>query len=204
METQVIMIGIAAYLLGSLPIAVLVSRGFHGKDIREHGSGNAGATNVFRVLGKRTGTAVLLLDILKGFTACNLVYLSTSPIIFENLIPAKIVLGLLAVIGHLYPVFAGFKGGKGIATLLGMVFALHYLLALACIGVFLVVLLSTQMVSLASITAALSFSFFVFLIFGFEEVELLEFGFVAAALVLFTHRSNLKRIWNGTENKVNI
>jgi glycerol-3-phosphate acyltransferase PlsY len=188
---------VLAYLLGSIPSAVWVSKGFHGVDVREYGSKNAGATNTFRVLGKKTGTVVLLLDILKGFTAANL-----SLFLPDNHITWKLVFGLAAVVGHLYPVFAGFKGGKGVATLLGLVFSIHPIIALICIGFFLVVLLVTKMVSAGSILSTLLFTLLVYAFFGLEEPVLLYFGIFAAGLVLYTHRANLIRIWNNEEKKI--
>src|SRR6478735_1084996 len=148
---------ILAYLCGSIPTAVWIGRAFYGIDVREYGSGNAGATNTFRVLGKKAGIPVMLLDILKGWTATNLAYVvgvSTTgafhSIAFTNL---QLALGVAAVMGHLFPVFAGFRGGKGIATLFGMILAINLPAALLCVLVFVTVLLVTKYVSLSSICA---------------------------------------------------
>jgi len=193
---------IFAYLLGSIPSAVLVGKAFFGVDVREHGSLNAGATNTFRVLGKQAGTGVLLMDIIKGATAANLVLLMSQDSLEWTTMTYKIVFGVLAVIGHIYPVFAGFKGGKGIATLLGLVFALDPVMALLCVVIFLVVLLSTNMVSAGSIIATLSFGVIAALRHGEAEPVLQIFAIFAMILVLYTHRANIGRIIKGEEKKI--
>lgn len=196
---------IVAYLLGSIPTAVWYGQAFFNLDIRKYGSGNAGATNTFRVLGKRAGTIVMLVDVLKGYTAAIL-----SPILWymdvitENeILTFKIVFGLIAVIGHLYPIFAGFKGGKGVATLLGMMLATHPEMAAVCIGIFLLVVIASQYVSLGSILAALAFPVLLLLqIFGQKENPLLiVFGFIVFLLVVFTHQKNIGRLLRGEENR---
>ncbi len=202
LDLNTILLAILAYLLGSIPFAVYVSKGYHGIDVRDYGSGNAGATNVFRVLGKKWGSIVLLLDIFKGFTAANLAYFVETEFASNNLVLLKIVFGMLAVLGHLYPIFAEFKGGKGIAALLGMVIAIHYLLALGCIGVFVLVLLVTGIVSISSIISTMMFGLFAYALFGFSEPVIIFFGIFVMVLVLFTHRSNIKRIWNGEEKRI--
>ena len=196
---------IVAYLLGSIPTAVWYGQGFFGLDIRQYGSGNAGATNTFRVLGKRAGTIVMLVDVLKGYTAASL-----SPLLWyadviteKEILTFKIVFGLVAVIGHLYPIFANFKGGKGVATLLGMVLATHPEMAAVCIGIFLLVVIASQYVSLGSIMAALAFPVLLLLqIFGQKENPLLiVFGFVIFILVVVTHQKNIGRLWRGQESR---
>ena len=196
---------VAAYFLGSIPTAVWYGQGFFGIDIRKYGSGNAGATNTFRVLGKRAGTIVMLVDVLKGYTAAimaNLLWYADI-ITINEILTFKIVFGLIAVIGHLYPVFANFKGGKGVATLLGMVLATHPEMALVCIGVFLLVVIASQYVSLGSIIAALAFPVLLLLqIFGQKENPLLiAFGFVIFLLVVLTHQKNIGRLLRGEENR---
>jgi len=204
MDISIILFAILAYLLGSIPFAVWVSKGFHGIDVRDYGSGNAGATNVFRVLGKKWGTMVLLLDVFKGFTAANLAHFLTNELVINNFILFQIIFGMLAVTGHLFPIFAQFRGGKGIATLLGMVFGLHYLLALGCMGVFILVLLTTGIVSISSIISTMMFGIFAYAIFGFSEPVIIFFGIFAMFLVLYTHRANIKRIWYGEEKKIRL
>jgi glycerol-3-phosphate acyltransferase PlsY len=196
---------IVAYLLGSIPTAVWYGQGFFGIDIRQHGSGNAGATNTFRVLGKRAGTIVMLVDVLKGYTAAimaNLLWY-LDIITQTEIMTFEIVFGLVAVIGHLYPIFADFKGGKGVASLLGMVLAIHPEMALLCIGIFLLVVIASQYVSLGSILAALAFPILLLLqVFGQKESPLLiVFGFVVFLMVVFTHQKNIGRLMRGQENR---
>ncbi|MDB5239460.1 MAG: acyl-phosphate glycerol 3-phosphate acyltransferase [Spirosoma sp.] len=196
---------VAAYLIGSIPTAVWYGEGFFGIDVRQHGSGNAGATNVFRVLGKRAGTIVMLVDVLKGYTATIMAALLwyTGIITSTEVLTFKIIFGLLAVTGHLYPVFAQFKGGKGVASLLGMVLAIHPEMALVCIGIFLLVVIASQYVSLGSILAALAFPVLLLLrIFGEKESPLLiVFGFIVFLMVVFTHQKNIGRLLRGQENR---
>ncbi|MBD2701080.1 glycerol-3-phosphate 1-O-acyltransferase PlsY [Spirosoma sp. BT702] len=206
MNIFLIIIGtVVAYLLGSIPTAVWYGQGFFGLDIRQFGSGNAGATNTFRVLGKRAGTIVMLVDVLKGYTAASLsTLLWYGDVITEKeMLTFKIVFGLVAVIGHLYPVFANFKGGKGVATLLGMMLATHPEMAAVCIGIFLLVVIASQYVSLGSILAALAFPVLLLLqIFGQKENPLLiVLGFVIFLLVVVTHQKNISRLLRGEENR---
>lgn len=196
---------VVAYLLGSIPSAVWYGQAFFGLDIRNYGSGNAGATNTFRVLGKRAGTIVMLLDVLKGYTAAILssILWYADVITVNEILTFKIVFGLVAVIGHLYPVFAKFKGGKGVATLLGMMLATHPEMAAVCIGIFLLVVIASQYVSLGSILAALAFPVLLLLqIFGQKENPLLiVFGFIVFLLVVFTHQKNIGRLLRGEESR---
>jgi len=147
-----------AYLLGSVPSAVWAGRLFHGIDVREHGSGNAGATNVIRVLGWKTGIPVLLFDMGKGFLAAMLPkLLNLAPAGSAGLVNLQILSGLMAIIGHIFPVFAGFRGGKGVAAMFGILLAIHPLLTLACLGVFLLIFLTSGIVSLGSMSAGIAF-----------------------------------------------
>lgn len=214
MEFVLLIIGLAivSYLLGSIPSAVWIGKGLHGVDVREYGSGNAGATNTFRVLGKKAGTIVLLMDVLKGLSAASLIWLLNDfypnetlkedhPFKFVNL---QLLFGLLAVIGHLFPVFAQFRGGKGIATLFGMILAIHYPSALLCLGLFLLVLFVTRYVSLGSILAAIAFPLGVVYIFHQKEPLFIAFAITAAFLVIMTHQKNIRKLVKGTENKAKI
>ena len=206
-EYYIILLSILAYVLGSIPSAVWVGQSFFGIDVRDFGSGNAGATNTFRVLGKKAGIYVLILDIIKGFTAASLVYLvpQISPVFNKTFfINLQLLFGLLAVVGHLYPIFAQFKGGKGIATLFGMILAIHYLSALACVLIFVVLLLSTRFVSLSSISAAIIFPISLIWIFKRHEPLFISFGICAAVLVVLTHRKNIDRLLNGNESKARL
>ncbi len=192
---------LTAYLLGSMPWSVWLGRIFYRVDIRDYGSGNAGATNTMRVLGTTPGLVVLTLDALKGFAAVKLANLFPA---YAGDIELMVVLGVCSVIGHIFPVFAGFKGGKGIATLLGMIIAIHSGAALMAIATFMVFFISFRIVSLSSIIAALSFP--VWLIFRYHEHSrvLVIFGFAMVFLVMITHQKNIERLLNGEERKIRL
>lgn len=202
----VILLAAAAYLLGSIPSAVWIGKWFHGVDVREHGSGNAGATNTFRVLGKRAGIIVMAMDILKGLAAASLIRLLGDQVVPDSFqyVNLQLLFGFLAVIGHLFPVFAQFRGGKGIATLFGMILAIHYPSALLCLGLFLLVLYITRYVSLGSILAAVSFPIGLVYVFHEKTPLFIAFAITAALLVILTHQKNIKKLVAGTENKANI
>jgi acyl phosphate:glycerol-3-phosphate acyltransferase len=196
---------VLAYLIGSVPTSVWVSRYFFDIDIREYGSGNAGATNTFRVLGSRWGTFVMIVDMLKGIAAVKLAFL--LPNYIENelwFINLQIGLGLAAVVGHIFPIWAEFKGGKGVATLFGMVLGIQPNVALSCIGVFLLVLYLTRYVSLSSILASIAFPVFILVIFNEPEHLYRIFAIAVALMVLLTHQKNIGRIFKGNESKVPI
>jgi len=198
---------VAAYLIGAIPTAVWVGQSFYGIDVRQHGSGNAGATNTFRVLGKKPGAFVMLVDILKGWAATSLAsFLVMLEVISpENLVLFKIVMGILAVIGHIFPVYVGFKGGKGVATLMGMVLAIQPMAALICLGIFIVVLLISKYVSLGSMMAAVAFPLLLLLPrFHPDEPLLIVFGFILSLLVILTHKKNINRLIQGQESKIYI
>ncbi len=206
MEILLFVIGlIFAYLLGSIPSAVWIGKALFGKDVREHGSGNPGATNTFRVLGKKAGVIVMLSDIIKGLLATTLVgFMMQSGYYPEtNVILYKLIFGVTAVIGHIFPLFLNFKGGKGVATLLGMMVGIHWEIALICVVVFVVTLLITKYVSLSSIIATLSFPSMLLLLPRFQSTEpvLILFGFFLFVVVLWTHHKNIKRLLTGNENK---
>jgi len=180
-----------------------VGNAFYNIDVRDHGSLNAGATNTFRVLGKGIGSLVLILDIAKGFFAVYLVHSILDPITWAvNPNLWLILAGIAAVIGHLYPIFAGFRGGKGVATSLGMVLCIHPEAALCALAVFLIIFISTGYVSAGSIIASLSFPVFLLIkLFGPESPILIVFGFMMFLLVVYTHRKNVKRLLSGNENR---
>ena len=191
---------LGAYLLGSIPSSVWLGRALKGIDLREHGSGNAGATNAFRVLGKPIGSAVLVMDMLKGFLAVNLSLLQTEiEPGSERWMMLRIGLGLVAVCGHIFPVFASFKGGKGVAAITGAALAIHPWAALAAMGVYLLVFLVFRISALGSLIAVLSYPAWVFWVFPTESLTIRIFSLVALALVLFTHRSNIRRLLRGEE-----
>ncbi|HRT90593.1 MAG TPA: glycerol-3-phosphate 1-O-acyltransferase PlsY [Bacteroidales bacterium] len=205
MNTDVIrfIISVAAgYLLGSIPSAVWAGKIFHGIDIREHGSGNAGATNVIRVLGWKTGIPVMLADIAKGWLAALLPHILNAAGKGSSMeINMMIVAGLAAIAGHVYPVFAGFRGGKGVGTTVGVLIALNPLLTLSCIGVFLAVLLITGYVSLSSMSFGVSFPLLLFTLFDTPSVIFRVFSVFIAVALIYTHRSNIKRLIRGEEPK---
>lgn len=203
---SVIGLAILAYLLGSIPSAVWVGKALHNVDVREHGSGNAGATNTFRVLGKKAGIIVMAMDILKGLAAASLILFLGPKVEKESFqyVNLQLLFGFLAVIGHLFPIFAQFRGGKGIATLFGMILAIHYPAALLCLGFFLLVLYTTRYVSLGSILAAISFPVGLVYIFHEKTPLFVAFAISAALLVVLTHQKNIKKLVQGTENKANI
>ncbi len=195
---------LAAYLIGAIPTAVWYGLRFYRVDVRHHGSGNAGATNTFRVLGKKAGSVVLFLDILKGATATSLAHLLVigGAIPASHLVSFQLILGIAAVLGHIFPVYLNFKGGKGVAALLGMVLAIHPFVALLCIAIFLLVLIITKYVSLSSMLAALSFPFLLLLPpFRTGSPLLLIFGFTMFALLVITHRKNIRRLIAGNESR---
>jgi glycerol-3-phosphate acyltransferase PlsY len=197
-----IFLAIVAYLLGSIPSAVWISKKYYGIDIREHGSKNAGATNVLRVLGKRAALPVFAIDLSKGFVAVQLAHLSTFMLGSESMFLFKIALVAAVVIGHIFPVFAGFRGGKGVATLAGSVLGVYPPAVLLCLATFLVVLIVSHYVSLSSMTAGVMFPVYAWFVFGERSRTLILFACVVALLLIFTHRKNIGRLLTGTESKL--
>ena len=202
--TEFILI-IIAYLLGSIPTSVWVSKYMFDIDIRDYGSGNAGATNTFRVLGSKWGSFVMLVDVTKGVIATSLYilipYYLTNELARTNFM---IVLGLVAVVGHIFPIWANFRGGKGVATLLGMALAIQPVVALICLVVFLITLISTRFVSLSSMLAGIAFMVLILFIFKEKETLYRLFAVIVAVMVVITHQKNITRLIKGTENKVPI
>lgn len=197
----VISCGVGAYLLGSIPFGLLAGLKARGIDIREHGSKNIGATNVFRVVGKKWGVAVFLLDALKGFLACQLPLLSGGP---GASLAFPLILGVIAIIGHTFPVWLKFKGGKGVATSLGVFLAVVWAPTLISFGIWIVFLAITRIISVSSLVAA---SFFPFLVYGFtagspSRTFLLPVSVALVLFIFFTHRANIKRLRQGTEKKI--
>ena len=185
---------IVAYLLGSIPSGLWVGQYFFKKDIRQYGSGNLGSTNAFRVLGKKAGSLVLFCDIFKGFLAMIL-----ALTIFKQPDISPLWIASFAVIGHTFPIFASFKGGKAVATFAGMILAYQPLLLLYGLVIFLVLLAITRMVSL---TAMATITLGVFLSLLFNDWTLTLFALAIDIFIIYRHRSNIQRILNGTENKV--
>ncbi|UTA68518.1 MULTISPECIES: glycerol-3-phosphate 1-O-acyltransferase PlsY [Emticicia] len=192
---------VLAYLLGSIPTAVWYGKIFHGVDVRQHGSGNAGATNSLRTFGRKAGIIVLLIDFLKGFLAveaAHLLFPDANKYLF-------LLMGISAVAGHLFPVFAQFRGGKGVATALGVIAASFPYTVIICLAVFLLIVFTTRYVSLGSILSALFFPIQIaFNVWGInpdKDPYYLAFGCVLFVVLAFTHRHNIQRLMNGTENK---
>lgn len=193
---------VSAYLIGSIPFSIIASKALKGIDVREYGSGNAGATNTFRVLGKKAGTIVLMLDVLKGYAAVSLALLtdfSPSSEIYTNF---QLAFGISAVLGHVFPIYAGFRGGKGVATLLGFMIAVFPLPSLLSILVFLFVLLLSKYVSLSSIISGIVFPFGVWLLSDQLFNTMFVFSIFVPIILIATHQQNIERLMNGVENKI--
>lgn len=193
---------VLAYFIGSIPTAVWVSKWIYGIDIREHGSGNAGATNAFRIMGPKAGASVMFVDMMKGFLAVKLAFFSGYTFYSEPFIDLQIFLGVFSVVGHIFPIWADFRGGKGIATLFGMILAIQYQVAFSLVIVFFLMLFATRYVSLSSITASISFPLLILFIFNAHELSYKLFAIATAFLVVLTHHKNIGRLLNGNENKV--
>lgn len=196
---------VLAYLIGSIPTSVWVSKYFFNFDIRDFGSGNPGATNSYRMLGSRWGTFVMAVDMIKGIAAVKLALLlpeyADNEINLQNL---QLGLGFAAVVGHIFPIWADFRGGKGVATLFGIVLGISPWTALSCIGIFGLVLYLTRFVSLSSILASIAFPVFILVIFNVNNPTYRVFAIAVALMVLLTHQKNIGRLLRGDESKVPI
>lgn len=204
---------IIAYVLGSIPSAVWIGKRYYGIDIREHGSKNAGTTNMLRVLGKRAAIPVFVLDFFKGFAAVSLMSLMRydPEITSAWLINLKILGVFVAVLGHIFPIFADFKGGKGVATLVGAITGIYPQIILLCFAVWALVFMFSNYVSLASMTAGCCFPLFVIIYSSSEwsrshdvSFTFILFSFVVAGLLIWSHRKNIERLKAGTESKIYI
>lgn len=184
-----------AYLLGSIPSGLWIGRKFFQIDIRQHGSGNLGATNSFRILGKKAGTIVLLMDLLKG----SISVLLLKQMDLHGISP--LIIALFAVVGHTYPLFANFKGGKAVATFAGVILAYQPVLFLIGLGIFILTLAISKMVSF---TSMLTISIGVLLSLYFQDMVLTTIALLADIFIIYRHRTNIQRILNGTEPKVDI
>ena len=193
---------IIAYLLGSIPAAVWIGKMTKGIDVREHGSKNAGTANTMRVLGFKTGIPVLLIDVFKGFAAVKLAFFST---LLEggvnSFVSYQLALGAFAITGHVFPIFAGFKGGKGVATVVGILLALHWQAALIAIAVFIITLFIGKYMSLSSLMMGLSYPVSVIFVYSTDSITLKIFSFAVPILLIITHRQNISRLLKGNENK---
>lgn len=205
MEFILLIIGfIVAYLIGSFSSAVWIGRIFYHKDVRDYGSHNAGTTNTIRVLGLKPGIVVLALDAFKGWLAVSLDFLFLRPATEVYAVYFDVALALAVVLGHVFPLYTGFKGGKGVATLMGVVLAIYPEALLSAVAVFLLVFLATRYVSLASITAAVLFPFLDIFVFGQENLVLRCFAVFIAVFIVITHRKNIGRLLHGKESKLSL
>lgn len=192
-----------AYLIGSIPTALIISRRLFGIDIREYGSGNMGATNTFRVLGSKYGNVVMCIDILKGMAAVSLFYFLPYYLSNEwHRTNLMVGLGLASVLGHIFPIFADFKGGKGVATLFGMILAIQPVIAASCVGVFLLVLFLTRYVSLSSILAGIALPVCVLWLWNDDVTIYRIFAVLVALLIILTHQKNIIKLLRGNESRV--
>ncbi len=204
MTLQIILLIILAYLIGSIPTSVWIGKWFYKVDVRTKGSGNAGATNTIRVLGWKAGIPVLLFDVFKGWFAVYMANFILSDVYTgDQFINIKIALAVAAVIGHIFPVYIGFKGGKGVATLLGVGIALFSYSVLVAVGVFAVVLVITRIVSISSIIASIFFPLIVVFIFNVNNLSLIIMSVAVAVFIPLTHLKNIKRLIKGEESRFN-
>lgn len=200
-----VLIIVGAYLIGSIPSSVWIGKRFYGVDVREHGSGNAGFTNTVRVLGWRAGLPVFLIDVLKGYMAVSLAHLSLTLIPGSTaFINFQLMLGAAGVLGHIFPVYVGFKGGKGVATLLGLLLAIQPQVTLICMAIFVVVFLTTRYVSLSSMIAGIAFPVLNVLVFHTTAGSLIIFSMIVSILLLLTHQKNIERLLNKEESRAKI
>ena len=205
-----IIMGMIAYLIGSVNFSILISKKVAGFDLREKGSGNAGTTNMLRTVGKGAAVVTLILDILKGVAAIYAAILYGNIVTklanmqIDNSILVQIA-GIFVILGHTYPIYFGFKGGKGVATSLGILLTTNYQIGLICLVFAIILMILTKMVSVGSLGAAILFP--VLTLFLSQENfvvpgNYLIYSIIIALIVIFNHRSNVKRLMNGTENKI--
>lgn len=195
---KLILVLLFSYLLGSIPNGYIFGKQFAGKDIRNYGSGNVGATNVARVAGYKVGLLVAILDITKGFLS---VYIAKSFLLPEYSMTFVFIAAILAIIGHNWSMFLSFQGGKGVATSVGVILSLFPMSFIVLFIVWITMIFITKMVSVGSILGAISLPISILFIYSSESSYII-FGIIIAALVIFSHRSNIKRILKGNENKM--
>lgn len=198
--TTIILVLLGAYLLGSIPSAVWIGKVFYGVDVRTKGSGNAGTTNVLRVLGAKAALPVFLIDMLKGYAAVSLVGFAGAEAGSPACLYLKMALCAMVVVGHMYPLFAGFRGGKGVATLVGCMFAFSLGGILLALATFFVIVATTHYVSVGSMVGGLLLPFYTALC-GQSDWRLMLFMACISLLLFYTHRANIGRLLHGTENK---
>ena len=202
--TLVVLIIVLAYLIGSIPTALWIGRSTHGVDIREHGSKNAGATNTFRILGRKCGWIVLTIDVLKGLAASSLPLIFAEDYSKNELLLFQISASLVCIVGHIFPVFAQFRGGKGVASALGIIFGLNPFSACISVCIFLVVFLVSRYVSLGAIITSITYPFVSFFIVKEESSLMIIFTTLLGLLVVLAHWKNIRRLMNGAESKMNL
>ena len=204
-EFNNVVVVLLAYFIGSIPSAIWVSKWFFGIDVRDYGSNNAGATNTFRVIGKVAGFIVLFFDILKGWISVklltNLIFYDPNSLEFINM---QLIVGITAVLGHVFPIYEKFQGGKGVATLMGIILAINFSAAIGCVIIFLVIFLFFNYVSLGAIVAAIFFPIITIFILRVESLSLIYFSIFISILVILTHKPNIFRLLNKDENKMKI
>lgn len=200
MSAVYILVALVAYLIGSINFAIIFSKKFAGFDVREKGSKNAGTTNVLRTVGKGAAALTLICDILKGVVAVLIAMLAANIWKDTDTVVLKYLAGLFAIIGHTFPVYYGFKGGKGVATSLGVLLIVNPQIGIICLSFALIIMIATRLVSLGSILAATLFPILTIFMtdnFGGKVISIL-----IGVLVIFNHRTNIKRLKDGTENKL--
>ena len=195
-----ILLGVVSYLLGSISSAVWISKKCYKIDIREHGSGNAGATNMLRVLGRKAALPVFFIDFMKGYVAVAVS--SFTDLEGDDLFILKLILAFLAAAGHMYPLYSNFKGGKGVATIAGAMLAIAPLALILSLLSFVITLAISKYVSLGSMIAGILFPVFLLLLDGFHMSIKVYFGILIAILLIFSHRKNIQRIVKGNESKI--
>jgi len=203
MVIKIVLFCLVSYLIGSFSSAVWIGKWFFGIDVREHGSKNAGATNTFRVLGYKAGIPVFILDVLKSFISVNFIIFIPEIITYSEIYYGiKILFGICAVTGHIFPIYTRFKGGKGVASMLGLVIALQPTAAGITFAVFIFVFLITRIVSLSSISAAIASPIIIYLLEKNDSLTLTIFSLIATVIIIFTHKLNIKRLIAGEEKKI--
>ena len=196
-----ILLIVLAYLIGSIPTSIWVSRKFFNIDIRDYGSGNAGATNTFRVLGPKWGSFVMMVDVLKGVVATSLYILLPYYLMNEwDRTNFMIGLGLASVLGHIFPIWANFKGGKGVATACGILFGINWILGAATLSTWIIVAMFMRYSSLAALAAAIFGPIYFVFLFGFQPMGLALLA--VCALLIWRHRSNIQNLLNGKESRI--
>jgi acyl phosphate:glycerol-3-phosphate acyltransferase len=201
---KVLVVGLA-YFLGSIPSSVWIGRYFYGVDVRDYGSGNAGFTNTVRTIGWKAGIPVFVIDGFKGWLAVKLaaIFVFQVPDTTE-FINYQLILGIAAVVGHIFPIYVGFKGGKGVATLLGIILAIDPVPTLICFGIFMLVFFVTRYVSLSSLVAGLSYPILMIYIFHTTMTSLVYFSMIITILLFLTHQKNIERLIRNEESKAKL